>query len=513
MYLYLIFVFIGALFILYCAFKKFYPAPVPLPPRVEEQQLLRTDDEEARITETNRKQSINEKRLSKVSFPLSENKIHQDDQVKLNQESDFPDDKFELAQSSPFPISGKTQISENIQVSPSKAIMNSENPSRFNQKLKIVEELTTEPQFTTSDSKEYDNIPVLLEDLQAPTSNESDPQEKIQEHMSPGSEIEESQFVNSSLPNSVDQVVYSTYEVSKSIEKEVLRHELAIQLEDKPDLVIRRREIHPDLKFGFVLEGLLTEEECQTLINETENIGYSKWTEDQSRLMFRDCDTIEIFDFQLAEGLWNRIKKMMTPDELDCVISAETDTIRHQRDLEGRWIGDGTVNCILFSRYSEGGHFAVHTDGFNIENFDRRSLFSIVIYLNEVPVGDGGETVFFSSDAKEKLKRDSVGRIIGDPAFIIAKERPIAGSATFFFHNVLHQSEPIRIGSQSKKYIIRSDIMYSRTPPLMTEKNDLEAFEMFQKAESLSDENPEESARLFRLAFKKSVILSRVYGM
>jgi hypothetical protein len=305
----------------------------------------------------------------------------------------------------------------------------------------------------------------------------------------------------------------SLYEASKSQIKTEVSSDSFTLFVDKDISEPKRRVVHNSLKYAFVVENVLSSLECEEFIKRTEAIGFSKWTDDEARLAFRDCDTIEINHPELSELLWNRIRKVMTSSELDCFIDRECDPERWQRDIEGQWVAGGTVNSILFSRYLEGGHFAIHTDGFNVENFDRRSLFSIVLYLNDVPNGDGGETIFFSNDAKDKMEKDDKGRIVGDPQYVVAKVSPVAGTAAVFFHNILHQSEPIRLGSNSRKYIIRSDVMYSRTPPVITEERDREAFSMYQKAEALSDSDPEESARLFRLAFKRSAVLSRIYGM
>lgn len=310
---------------------------------------------------------------------------------------------------------------------------------------------------------------------------------------------------------------YSIYEASKSQYKQnVSRDSLPCsKIFDEDDArVVPRSPIHPSLDFAFVLDNVLSSKECENLVNALNaNVEWTKWTEDKARLKFRDCETIEMNHPEFARRLFERIKRGMTETEMDCVVSRESDPMRWQRDLEGNWLADGTVNDVLFSRYEEGGHFAVHTDGFNVETFDKRSLFSIVLYLNDVPEGDGGETVFFSNDAKDKMKRDDMGRIIGDPAYIVAKVRPVAGRATVFFHNILHQSEPIRYESKTKKFIIRSDVMFTRNPPLLVEEVDKNAFKMYQQAEWVCDQDQEESARLFRMAFKRSAILSKVYGM
>ena len=48
------------------------------------------------------------------------------------------------------------------------------------------------------------------------------------------------------------------------------------------------------------------------------------------------------------------------------------------------------INICLFAvilvRYPAGGHFSPHTDGYVIEDFNTRSLYSVIIYLNQCQV-------------------------------------------------------------------------------------------------------------------------------
>lgn len=314
----------------------------------------------------------------------------------------------------------------------------------------------------------------------------------------------------SSPPLAVVVREISLYEASKSVYKSQVDTCLLTMPRNAPppNSQAVRRNLHHTLEHAFVVENILSPEECNDLIQQIETIGLTKWTTDEARLHFRDCDTIEIEHRDLAQLIWSRMQCAMLAEEKDCTITSED--YRHQRDLEGRWLATGTVKDILFSRYSEGGHFAIHTDGFNIEAFDKRSLFSVVLYLNDLHEGQGGETVFYS---KGDMQRDAnTGIVIGDASRIIASERPKAGAATVFYHNIFHQSQPI-VGCGVKKYIIRSDVMFQRTPKLCTKQVDIDAFEMYQRAEFIADSDPEESAKLFRLAFKRSALLSEIYGV
>ena len=70
------------------------------------------------------------------------------------------------------------------------------------------------------------------------------------------------------------------------------------------------------------------------------------------------------------------------------------------------------------------------------------------------------------------------------------------------------------VGDKAFKYIIRSDVMYKRVPPICTDSKDIEAFRLYQEAQELSNEGRlEEALKLFRRAFKMSSKLADIYGM
>eukprot|EP00045_Choanoeca_perplexa_P006250 m.53217 g.53217 ORF g.53217 m.53217 type:complete len:65 (+) comp13540_c1_seq6:515-709(+) len=58
--------------------------------------------------------------------------------------------------------------------------------------------------------------------------------------------------------------------------------------------------------------------------------------------------------------------------------------------MEGEWQAVGVNEHLLFARYNDGGHFSPHTDGNNIIDFNYRSMYTLLIYLNTC--ADGGES-------------------------------------------------------------------------------------------------------------------------
>uniref|UniRef100_A0A6B2LBW9 F-box domain-containing protein n=1 Tax=Arcella intermedia TaxID=1963864 RepID=A0A6B2LBW9_9EUKA len=70
-------------------------------------------------------------------------------------------------------------------------------------------------------------------------------------------------------------------------------------------------------------------------------------------------------------------------------------------DNAGKWIPIGINECLRFSRYREGSYFKSHTDGHVALGEDHRSIFTIMVYMNDKFTG--GKTTFFDDDGNEIL--------------------------------------------------------------------------------------------------------------
>ena len=55
--------------------------------------------------------------------------------------------------------------------------------------------------------------------------------------------------------------------------------------------------------------------------------------------------------------------------------------------FEGTWKAVGVNEHLLFARYTDGGHFSPHTDGYTIVDFNKRSLYTLLLYLNDCQEG------------------------------------------------------------------------------------------------------------------------------
>ena len=228
----------------------------------------------------------------------------------------------------------------------------------------------------------------------------------------------------------------------------------------------------------------------------------------QSRA-FRSADTIEVDLPQLSQALWERLRPHV-PRRV--VFDEEADPDNFERDAEGVWEAAGLCENLLFAKYGTGGHFAPHVDGSTIEHFNRRSLYTVLIYLNTV--GGGGETTIMTGDQCEVLTKDAAsGRIQGVAGKnVVHTLVPVEGACAVFKYNVLHEGTAVHPGGV--KYIIRGDVMYNRVPPLLDTEADREAFRVYQAARVEEAEGRLDAAvALFKRVRKLSPGIADVYQL
>eukprot|EP01124_Arcella_intermedia_P009798 TRINITY_DN163_c0_g1_i2.p1 TRINITY_DN163_c0_g1~~TRINITY_DN163_c0_g1_i2.p1 ORF type:complete len:302 (-),score=60.70 TRINITY_DN163_c0_g1_i2:55-960(-) len=256
---------------------------------------------------------------------------------------------------------------------------------------------------------------------------------------------------------------------------------------------------------AFVLENVLSPKECAHLVGVAERIGYSFWdARDCARKDYRDADTIECMHTELADLLWKRMEPF-----IEQTVTMSEDSQYWQTDLRGSWYAKSINENLLFGRYKKDGHFAPHTDGCTTLDFNHRSMYTVIVYLN-TPLS-GGRTLMYQDDQLHNLNLID-GLYTGSNEYLIDSVHAKTGSVLLFYHSIVHEGE--RLGEGSEKYIIRTDVMYKREPPLCNKPEDVEAFQLYERAKELTNEGqPEEATRLFRRAFKLSPALAEIFQM
>lgn len=180
----------------------------------------------------------------------------------------------------------------------------------------------------------------------------------------------------------------------------------------------------------FTVEHLFSPAECQELLTAANDSGFLAvdWEYLKS---YRDCTRALLDSRPFADKIWAKILPFLEQDDL---------LVRpFGIGTEGTWIPKGVNSRLRISKYGEGGHFSPHRDSGFVITDDLRSIFTILIYLNEDFTG--GETTFFPVTGIE-------------PCLSIT---PTVGTAVVFTHDARHAGTSIITGN---KYVLRTDIMF-----------------------------------------------------
>ena len=245
------------------------------------------------------------------------------------------------------------------------------------------------------------------------------------------------------------------------IKKKEMASVASVTLEaDSPDDM----KVHElDTVDGVIIDHILSDEECAQLITAAEQSGgFAYWDPDEveERKSMRNADTLEFDDSTLCDAIYSRLLPCIrqtvtfTPEEEDL----------YEPDLEGEWMAVGLNTHLLLNRYPAGGHFAPHADGSTMIDFNRRSLYTVLIYLNTC--ADGGATQLLTSSAGDAWTLDAQQSRIAKPEAVVHAVAPNCGRAVMYYHQVLHAGQ--KVGRGCHKYCLRSDVMYVRKTPICT---------------------------------------------
>lgn len=203
--------------------------------------------------------------------------------------------------------------------------------------------------------------------------------------------------------------------------------------------------------FALIVDGLFTAEECQELIRKTEAIGYSEALLGASQIRVatqRNNWRCIQDDADLAKKLFEKIKPFVPTEWLSFPVSGLNERLR-------------------FLKYNPGEFFKPHNDGVYMRADNSQASFVTVhLYLNDVPLGSGGETTFTNEamtyGRHSKKKRSfGVGHHELDPNATDGPRRisvqPVVGRVLIFEHHLPHEGSTLLNGT---KYTLRSDIMY-----------------------------------------------------
>lgn len=233
---------------------------------------------------------------------------------------------------------------------------------------------------------------------------------------------------------------------------------------------------------AWVVDDIISKEECEYLLKMASDLGiHGKRASGDVR--HRNSMTVELDDEELAQTLYDRIK-MHIPQEVwideSCTnLGLSYDT----KQLYGKWTSYGINSKFRIVCYPGQGHFGPHRDGARIVDEHHRSLITINGFLTNRPSGFGGATRFVRDRIDLGLNDDGIFST-SDSDVLHRVEAEKAGTASVFFHDLMHDGEPLKEGSP-EKWLFRTEIMYEREPdsaPQLT-KSERDAKGYLQQAE------------------------------
>jgi len=187
----------------------------------------------------------------------------------------------------------------------------------------------------------------------------------------------------------------------------------------------------------FTLEDLFSARECELLIDAAEGIGFGRTSYPKQ---YRGNLRLMTVDPSLTEAVWRRMRHLV-PGSVQ---------------LDGQtWTACGLNECWRLAKYVPGDRFGAHCDACFERDERECSMFTVNIYMNDVPEEHGGSTRFYA-DPRRLRERD-------DHREPVLSVRPAAGLGVVFRQppgeELLHDGEEL---SGGVKYLFRSDVMYRR---------------------------------------------------
>lgn len=207
-------------------------------------------------------------------------------------------------------------------------------------------------------------------------------------------------------------------------------------------------------------DGLLTSDWCKDVIARTDPLYESICNEYPKKS--RDVQRFLSLDDGLAQYLWTAIRDKFAEFFKDAVLPIDSMTHRPSIPfgfgVRGKWEPYRINECFRFNRYTGPSlGFEPHRDSLYVENYDNRSIYTILIYLNDVSENDGGDTVFIKSSAPN---RDHIITVQDEMLYdhqITSFIKPKTGLVAVMAHNRIHRADQLK---NNHKYVIRSDIIF-----------------------------------------------------
>lgn len=230
-----------------------------------------------------------------------------------------------------------------------------------------------------------------------------------------------------------------------------------------PDCVKLHRVKQQDDLILIELGSLLTSNECDEIVEQFSGECFESMTEKYTQ-QTRNNSRLIILDDRLGRTLWRRLKF----DHKLTKLVRQTQPLGF--NVQGQWKLNGINPAMRINKYKQDQFFAPHKDAQYAPSGDRRSLLSLIIYLNDDY--KQGQTKFYfprqipTSDIKGLTIKEEIkaynGLVNGYECITL---EPKKGYAVLFSHNLLHEAlSPLTDDNTNyERIILRTDVLVERT--------------------------------------------------
>ncbi|KAJ3054522.1 hypothetical protein HK097_001597 [Rhizophlyctis rosea] len=256
---------------------------------------------------------------------------------------------------------------------------------------------------------------------------------------------------------------------------------------------------------AYLVHNVLTAEECKALVRFIDSTPHldpmfdrDSTTEGVST-RFVSSNRAVIRSPDLASFIWSRLLPVLESydnqirDGIDLSsIEGDPFMVGNSYRMHGSiWKPSGLNDVWRMARYDAGGHFGPHRDGVLHIGVNCRSMKTMMIYLNGDEEGKefkGGTTNFIE---EQEMFEDERGKIRARDDTILHRVHPRQGTCIIFNHALLHEGSALLEG---QKYILRSEILFSRAEPLRLSEKEDEAVQCRAEAEKLESDGKYDEA-------------------
>eukprot|EP00026_Physarum_polycephalum_P003215 Phypoly_transcript_03225.p1 GENE.Phypoly_transcript_03225~~Phypoly_transcript_03225.p1 ORF type:complete len:786 (+),score=88.51 Phypoly_transcript_03225:55-2412(+) len=212
----------------------------------------------------------------------------------------------------------------------------------------------------------------------------------------------------------------------------------------------------------FTISNFLTAEECNYYIEQGMKMGFDKLIGEYPQ-HYRNSTRCLTRSEELAAKLFERLKAHFRRSDVD-------DARPYGFNIEGKWIPVGLNDVFKLSCYLEKSHFYKHYDGCFVVNDDCRSIFTLLVYLNNDY--QGGSTRFAAPPKSATVTGET-------------------GKAVIFNHDLGHTGNVVTKGV---KFVMKTEVLFRRAdmpvyPPreLTLQEDELykEAVKLYNLADQL----------------------------